>query len=240
MPYSPTGKLVVSSSGPLDAELVFIGESPAKEEVKEGMPFVGKSGKLLNSALRSAGIDRSKVRLMNLVPVRAPGDKFAKHDSADIAWGQDNFRRELASLTNARVYVPLGANPTQWIFGQSLPTNKREGKGFIEQWRGSVIPAVLEDGIPEVPEDYLMHLPVGEGPSLNNEAVVIPTFHPSAVLHQFNWHPCFMMDMKRVASVLTKGVPVLPHRKWYWQNPAELRRLATSGVDLISIDTEME
>ena len=237
---SPTGKLVVPSSGPLDAELVLIGESPAGEEVKEGLPFVGKSGKLLNSALRSAGIDRAKVRLMNLVPVRAPGDKFAKHDPSDVDWARDLFRRELSSLRNARIYVPLGSNPTQWLFGQILPTNKREGKGFIEQWRGSVIPAVRNDK--EFPENYLRFLPDGEGPELRHQAVVIPTFHPSAVLRQFTWHHWFMMDIKRAASILTNGAEAMKFqsRKWYWQNPAELKRLAASGIDLISIDTEME
>jgi len=220
---------------------VLIGESPAGEEVKEGLPFVGKSGKLLNSALRSAGIDRSKVRLMNLVPVRAPGDKFAKHDPVDIAWGKDLFRSELSRLSNTRIYVPLGSNPTQWIFGGTLPTNKREGKGFIEQWRGSVIPSLVPATF-DFPENYIItKLPRGDGPELNN-GVIVPTFHPSAVLRQFTWHPWFMMDIKRAASILTNGADAmkLQSRRWYWQDPNALRRLAASGIDLISIDTEME
>lgn len=242
MGLSPTGKVIVNSSGPLDAELVFIGESPAAEEVKAGLPFVGKAGKILNAALKQAGIDRSKVRLMNLVPVRAPGDKFAKHHPDDLAWGKDRFYRELRDLTHARVYIPLGANPTQWLLGGKLPTNKRGEEGFIGQWRGSVIPAVLNDGLPEAPEDYLMHLPVGEGPTLRRGAVIIPTFHPAAIARQFTWHPWFVMDLRKAASILStdgKSANIM-YRKWYWQDPRALRELAVSGVDLISVDTEMD
>lgn len=241
MTLSPTGKVIVPSSGPLDAELVFIGESPAAEEVRDGIPFVGKAGRLLNKTLVHVGINRAKVRLINLVPVRAPGDKFAKHDPVDIEWGRANLHRELGNLPNARVYVPLGANPTQWLLGK-LPTNKKGEEGFIGQWRGSVIPAVLEDGIPEVPEDYLQHLPVFDGPKLNANAVVIPTFHPAAILRQYNWHPWFVTDLRRAAAIIAgdDGVVNLTYRKWYWQNAAELRRLAASGIDLISYDTEMD
>src|SRR6266850_1825889 len=241
MVTSPTGKVVVPSSGPLDAELVFIGESPAVEEVRDLTPFVGKAGRLLNKTLVHVGINRAKVRLINLVPVRAPGDKFAKHDPVDIEWGRDNLHRELNNLPNARVYVPLGANPTQWLLGK-LPTNKKGEEGFIGQWRGSVIPAVLPDGIPEVPEDYLQHLPVFDGPELNANAVIIPTFHPAAILRQFNWHPWFVTDLRRAAAIIAgdDGVVNLTYRKWYWQNANELKRLAASGIDLISYDTEMD
>ena len=149
---SPTGKVVVSSAGPLDAELVLIGESPAEQEVWEGVPFVGKSGKLLNNVLRHNGLDRTKIRLMNLVPVRAPGDKFAAHDPLDIEWSRIRLAAELSSLANAKVFVALGANPAEWLLGGKPPVanyGTRDKEAFISQWRGSVIPVNQVNAIPK-------------------------------------------------------------------------------------------
>lgn len=243
MILSPTGKQVVKSAGPLSAKLVFIGESPAKEEIAEGLPFVGKSGKLLTAALRSAGIARDEVYLMNLVPVRAPGDKFAHHDERDIAFGRDLFYRELRTLGNAKVFVALGANPAEWLLGAKPPVaqrNQRGKSGFIGEWRGSVIPANISDGMPEVPEDYLMHLPVGEPPSLPDDSVIVPTFHPAFILRQFAWHPWLKLDIAKAAKIAKSGVPPITYRQWFFNDVAALERLATSGVDLIAVDTEMD
>ncbi len=106
--HSPSGKLVCQSDGPLDAEIVLIGESPAREEMAEKplpKPLVGPSGRLLNKALVASGIDRARCYVMNLVPVRPDGDKFANHTPDDLAWGKDRLFRELASLADAKVLV---------------------------------------------------------------------------------------------------------------------------------------
>ena len=240
---SPSGKIVVNSSGPLNAEIVAIGESPAAEELKEGKPFVGKAGKMLSMGFRYAGLDRSQVYLMNLVPVRAPGDKFAQHSQDDIEWAKLRFQRELRGLTNARVFIALGANPLEWLLGAKPPVAQRgEGKreGFISAWRGSVIPGNIEDGLPECPEDYLQLMPCGEPPKLPKGSVIIPTFHPAAVLRQLTWHPWFIQDLQLAARVAREGISPTHYRKWFFQEPLALAKLAESGIDLISIDTELD
>lgn len=236
--FSPSGKRVVQNSGPLDAEIVCIGESPAAEELKDGVPFVGKAGKMLNAGFRHVGIDRSTVRLVNLIPVRAPSDKFAQHDSRDIAWGRERFQAELRNLTKAKVIVALGANPLEWLLGTRPPVSTYGDDGgvkggFIGQWRGSVIPPVISGA---APEDYLALLPT----RMSVSAAIVPTFHPAAVLRQYNWHPYFLMDLKRAVEVARNGVPVTKYRDWYWQNPSALAELAASSIDQISYDTEME
>lgn len=236
--FSPSGKRVVPSSGPLDASIVCIGESPAAEELKEGQPFIGKAGKMLNAGFRYVGIDRSTTYLMNLIPVRAPNDKFIQHDSRDITWGRERFQRELSSLKGAKVLIALGANPFEWLLGGRPPVAKRGSEGdnkggFIGQWRGSVIPQVVKG---TAPEDYLALLPN----RLAVPAPIVPTYHPAAVLRQYNWHPYFLMDLKRAVEVARNGVPPTKYREWYWQNPAALAELAASNPDMISYDTEME
>jgi len=236
MTKSPSGKLVVTSSGPLDAKLVFVGESPAADEVAQGQPFVGKAGKMLNNALRNAGINRNEIYLMNVVPVRAPGDKFADHDLADLDWGKARLRDEVSALRSARVYVTLGANPTEALLGGKPPVvqrGERHKDGFIGEWRGSVIPP--ESGSAAIPENYLSRLSL-----LGPNAVVVPTYHPAAILRQMTWHPWLYADVAKAARIARDGLPPIKYRKWFFQDVDALRRLATSGVDLISVDTELE
>lgn len=240
--FSPSGKLVCQSTGPLDAKIVLIGESPAREEMAEKpfpKPFVGPSGRLGNKVLVSAGISRDDCYVMNVVPVRAPGDKFALHTTADKDWGLARLRRELASLTNAKVLVCLGANPLESVLGFKPPVAQRgesKREGFISAWRGSPIETECASGHPE---DYLerIHQPTMLGKA---GAVILPTFHPAAVLRQFNWHPWFLLDIQKAAEIAKNGLPAKVYRKWYRNDLEALERLAASNVDLIAVDTELD
>src|SRR5258706_16430946 len=100
---SSSGKQVVPSSGPIDAEIIMVAESPARHEVELGAPLVGKSGKMLDQALVKAGIDRSKLRLVNLIPVRPNHDRFEEHLESDVRWAKDQFALELRRLKKAKV-----------------------------------------------------------------------------------------------------------------------------------------
>ncbi len=75
----PLGSLgrtnVVFGEGNPDAELMFIGEAPGREEDKQGRPFVGRSGQLLNRILELAGIKRPDVFITNIVKCRPPNNR---------------------------------------------------------------------------------------------------------------------------------------------------------------------
>lgn len=249
--YSPTGKLVCPSVGPLDAKIVIVGESPAREEMAQGQPLVGPSGRLLNKALVASGIDRAKCYIMNLVPVRAPGDKFANHDPRDIDWGRSRLYSEISNLADAKVLIALGANPTEWLVGGKLPVaqyknSKREG--FISSWRGSVIQVNAlygpnnTLGVPIKPEDYVHTLDTKPPNALRfgPNRYVIPTFHPAAVLRQFNWNPWFLQDIQRAAEIANNGWPPKEYRTWYFDNVNALEILAEEDVGLISVDSELD
>lgn len=66
---------VVFGEGNPDADLLFIGEAPGKEEDLQGRPFVGRSGQLLNRALALVGIERSSVYITNIVKCRPPNNR---------------------------------------------------------------------------------------------------------------------------------------------------------------------
>lgn len=75
----PLGNLgrtqVVFGQGNPDAELMFIGEGPGAEEDKQGLPFVGRSGQLLNRILQAVGLDREEVFITNIVKCRPPNNR---------------------------------------------------------------------------------------------------------------------------------------------------------------------
>lgn len=69
---------LVMGDGNLDADIVFIGEAPGKQEDLTGLPFVGASGKFLNEMLAQAGLERSDVYITNVVKYRPPNNRDPK------------------------------------------------------------------------------------------------------------------------------------------------------------------
>ena len=66
---------LVFADGTAQARLMFVGEAPGAEEDKQGLPFVGRSGQLLDRMLKAIGLDRTKVYIANIVPWRPPGNR---------------------------------------------------------------------------------------------------------------------------------------------------------------------
>jgi uracil-DNA glycosylase len=67
-------RLVVADGNP-EGRVMFVGEAPGRDEDIEGLPFVGRSGKLLDQMLKAIGLDRAKVYIANIVPWRPPGNR---------------------------------------------------------------------------------------------------------------------------------------------------------------------
>jgi uracil-DNA glycosylase family protein len=142
----------VFGEGPADARLVMIGEQPGDHEDKEGHPFVGPAGHLLDRALAVAGIDRSEVYLTNAVKhfKWRPQGKVRLHqrpNAAEITACRNWWESELAAI-EPEVLCCLGAIAAQAVLGKSFRVTKSRGEFFT-----------LESGI---------------------EAIA--TIHPSAVL----------------------------------------------------------
>lgn len=225
------------SIGPKTAQIVIIDDSPLSG------PMAIRSERLLNQALVHAGVDRGQCYMTYCVPKRAPGDRFESHSQNDKDLGLARLKSELAGLRNAKVLLTLGPNSTEWVLGGKPPVAQRgEGKreGFISSWRGSIIPLWQLDPNETqrlAPENYLQQ--VGLPNALKLQAVVIPTYHPSAVVKQFNWHPWFLLDIDKAGSIVKNGLTPTKYRKWYRNDSLALKRLAESDVDLISVDSEM-
>lgn len=102
---SKTRTKAVPGEGPVDAEVMLIGEGPGFHEDKQGRPFVGPAGRLLNELLESIGLDRSKVYITNVVKCRPPNnnDPLPHQISACAPY----LDRQLA-LIKPKVVVTLG------------------------------------------------------------------------------------------------------------------------------------
>lgn len=68
-------KVIVLGEGPRHAEIMLVGQNPGKEEVKLGKPFVGRSGKYLNTVLNKNNIDRSKLYITSVVKQSTPRNR---------------------------------------------------------------------------------------------------------------------------------------------------------------------
>lgn len=74
---------MVPGVGSLASPIVFIGEAPGREEDLKGTPFVGRAGRILDSALSRAGVEREQVFVTNLVKCRPPGNRRPRKDEVD-------------------------------------------------------------------------------------------------------------------------------------------------------------
>ena len=73
-------KNIVFGTGDINSKIMFIGEGPGADEDKEGIPFVGKAGKLMNNAFDAIGIEREKIYIANIVKCRPPNNRDPEED----------------------------------------------------------------------------------------------------------------------------------------------------------------
>src|SRR3954454_23366149 len=107
-----TRQTVVFGSGNADADLMFIGEAPGANEDKQGVPFVGQAGKLLDQLLGEIGLTRPDVFVVNVLKSRPPGNRDPLPQEIDNC--QDYLFRQL-ELIEPRVVCTLGNFATKLL-----------------------------------------------------------------------------------------------------------------------------
>ena len=111
----------VFSSGPASAELMFIGEGPGAQEDRQGLPFVGPAGQLLDKIIQAIGRDRKDVYVANVVKCRPPQNRDPEPD--EVAACRGYLERQI-ELVAPRVIVILGRVAAQTL----LETNQSLGR----------------------------------------------------------------------------------------------------------------
>jgi DNA polymerase len=134
-PLHETRTQVVFGRGNPDADLVFVGEAPGAEEDAQGLPFVGRSGKLLDRlAAEEIGLSESDFYVMNVLRCRPPNNRDPKPEEVAACSGW--FDAQLA-LLRPKVVMPLGNFAMRALLGSSDGISKVRGKAY--PWRGIVL-----------------------------------------------------------------------------------------------------
>jgi uracil-DNA glycosylase len=136
---------VVYGVGDPNADLMFIGEGPGYHEDKQGEPFVGAAGQLLDRLLAEVEIPRDTVYINNVVMCRPPGNRDPLPDEIEAC---TPWLTERIELIDPRVIVTLGNWATRFMLDKPVSISRVRGQRF--PWNGRI---------------------------------VIPTFHPAAILH---------------------------------------------------------
>lgn len=122
-----TATQLVFADGNPEARVMFVGEAPGRDEDIEGLPFVGRSGKLLDRMIAAIGLDRSKAYIANVIPWRPPGNRTPTPQETQICLP---FIQRQIELVNPDVLVTLGNPSTQTLLSTREGIMRTRGKWF--------------------------------------------------------------------------------------------------------------
>lgn len=171
---SQATQLVMGDGNP-DADIVFIGEAPGKNEDEQGLPFVGAAGKFLNEMLAAAGLQRSDVYITNIVKYRPPNNRDPSPEEKQEFW--PCLARQL-EIINPKAIVTLGRHSMEFF----LPDAK------ISQIHGQAVRKKVKyhDGS-------------------EHEWLIVPLYHPAAALYNGSLRQTLIDDFVRVPIIIKQS-----------------------------------
>ncbi len=183
-----TATQLVFADGAAQTRLMLVGEAPGAEEDRSGKPFVGPAGQLLDKMLASIGLDRRKLRIVNVVPWRPPGNRTPAE--SEIAVCLPFLHRHIA-LVKPEVLVLLGGVAAKAM----LPPD--QGKLGIRRLRGQWRQMEI--------------------PGLNAEVACLPTYHPAYLLRTASakreaWHDLIALRQRLETPSVHAIVSEKPYR----------------------------
>lgn len=122
-----TAKNLVFADGNPQARIMLVGEAPGRDEDLQGLPFVGRSGQLLDRMLAAIGLDRTSVYIANVVPWRPPGNRTPTPQEAAAC---RPFIERQIELCNPDVLVCLGGPSAQALLGVKDGILRTRGRWF--------------------------------------------------------------------------------------------------------------
>lgn len=117
----------VFGAGDVNSEIVFVGEAPGYHEDKQGRPFVGAAGRLLDQLLESVGLARDRVYIANILKSRPPGNRDPSPEEIEACkpYLEDQLR-----IINPKVLVPLGAFASRVLLKKNATMKDVHGRPF--------------------------------------------------------------------------------------------------------------
>jgi len=166
--------LPVIGEGSHNAQLMFVGEAPGRNEAKTGRPFCGSAGKILDDLLTSIGVKREAVYITNIVKDRPPSNR-------------DPLPEEIA------IYGPFLDRQIDIIKPLIIVTLGRFSMSYIMNKSG------LEDSIKPISQ---LHGQILEGSSLNNPIKVAVMYHPAAAIYNPKIKEVLQKDFQILSSLI--------------------------------------
>jgi len=164
----------VPGEGNPNAEIMFIGEAPGRNEDLQGRPFVGAAGKLLTELLSSIGLTRDEVYITNVIKCRPPNNRDPKKEEIETC---SQYLDEQIALIKPKIIVTLGRHSTRYILEKAGYKVKS-----IMAIRGKVHEVVLGD----------------------LRVKVLPTLHPAAALYNPALRSLLEKDFQLLMSLAKK------------------------------------
>ncbi|PWC78946.1 uracil-DNA glycosylase [Azospirillum sp. TSH64] len=153
-PLKATAMNTVFADGNPQAQVMLIGEAPGEDEDRQGKPFVGVSGKLLDRMLAQIGLDRSAVYISNILPWRPPGNRSPTQ--AEIAACLPFLERHV-ELVRPKLLVALGGVSAKTLLNRAEGITRLRG-----QWRTYEVAGTSVPLMPMLHPAYLLRNPIAK------------------------------------------------------------------------------
>ena len=150
-PLKATATKMVFGAGNPQAKLMIIGEAPGAEEDKQGVPFVGASGHLLDLMLHSIGFSRQDVYITNILPWRPPANR--KPSEAETALFAPFIRKHIA-LIKPQVLLLLGGSAVSTLLNTNIGITKARG-----HWQKYIDVNLIINAMPSFHPAFLLRTP---------------------------------------------------------------------------------
>jgi len=135
-PLHETRAKTVFGAGNADAELMFVGEAPGADEDRQGLPFVGRAGQLLNQLLEEVGLSREAVFIANVLKSRPPGNRDPQPLEIEAC---KPYLFEQVRLIEPKVVCTLGNFATKLLSGSPAGITKVRGTPQVHEFGGRTV-----------------------------------------------------------------------------------------------------
>ena len=135
-PLHETRTKAVFGAGDADADLIFVGEAPGAEEDRQGLPFVGRAGQLLNELLVEIGLSRERVFIANVLKSRPPGNRDPQPLEIQAC---EPYLWEQVRVIEPRVVCTLGNFATKLLTGSPTGISRVRGEPQVHELGGRTV-----------------------------------------------------------------------------------------------------
>ena len=191
-PLIGTRTKLVFGAGNANADLMFVGEAPGAEEDRQGLPFVGRAGQLLNQMLGEIGLERGDVFIGNVLKCRPPGNRDPVPDEKEAC---EPYLFRQVELIRPKVIATLGNHATKQLSGKDIGIICTLGNFSTKLLSGSPMGITKVHGRPQKRE-------VGGTP-----VTLFPLFHPAAALRTQSVAQLLREDFAKLPALLAEHAP---------------------------------